>query len=252
MTTITTVHAEHFERSLSGRNRAVLLGCAGPSGEQVTAVVKLWHRLEQKENSYWVEWVAGILAAKLGVNVPPRLVVQVSPEMAQVLTEALEEDAKTSARPTFGTEYVSPVVPVTGDGGALEEDLREAGAEIAAFDVFVDNIDRRLKNPNLLIDARPPRRMLAFDHDLAFSSFLVPVFSSNWPLDILRDHVLAGRFGSKKPDLQRIRAAIQGLTDVDLDALVAETPPIWLAGSASTRLNTVIAKLKERRNSIDT
>lgn len=247
-----TVEAEHFERQLHGRNKAVLLGCMSATDGGVTCVVKLYHRLENKPSSYWTEWVAGVLAKKLGINSPEQLVVNISQEVASVIREQLSENASTSARPSFGTRYVTPNVQFINDSGALEEDLREAAGELAVFDVFIDNPDRRVENPNLVIDARNPRRLLAIDHDLAFSSFNTHLIGGgNWPFDLLGQHILKGRFGNNKPDLARVRHAIAGLSDEFLEGLPEATPSMWLGAAELTKLEKVVEKLKQRRDTID-
>lgn len=247
-----TVKAESYEHALHGRNRAVLLGCMSAAGRSFACVVKLYHRVENKD-SYWIEWVSGRLAERIGITCPEQYVVEISQAMAAVIGGKTGEDAAASARPSFGTQYVRSTIPFPTDGGAIEEGLRASAAELAAFDVFIDNPDRRRENPNLLVDAREPGRLLAIDHDLAFSSFVtILIGAGTWPHDILAGHVLARRFGTKKPSLARVKAAISELSDGFLDHLLDETPPMWLTADAPARLSRVISKLKERRDSIDT
>lgn len=250
---VPTLRAETVEtKRFGGRNRAVLLGCIDSKGDAITCVVKLAHRIEKRNTDlFWVEWVAGLLADRLGVPTPRRFIVDVSAPLATILGRVLAEGADDSIGLNFGVEFVRDAFIVPSEERALEAQYRDTAARIAAFDVFVDNPDRRKDNPNCLMHAGNSPGLVAIDHDLAFSGLYLPIFGARWPLDILATHVFTGRFGKNTPELRPIRASIQDLDDAFLEALPTQVPLPWLGPSAATKLTSVIAKLKERRDTVD-
>jgi len=258
MTVITpcfpTVKAESVEDyKFAGRNKSVLLSCVDDGGCGVRCVTKFRPLLESAHDAFWCEWVAGLIGDELGVPLPPRYAVEVSPTLAPVIARRAGKptDAAAFAGLHFGTEYVLHVGVVLDETFALEEHLREQAARIAAFDVFIDNPDRRKENPNCLLVASEGSRLLAIDHDLAFSGLLVHIFGNSWPTDILSKHLFRGRFGTKTPDLADVQASLARLTDAFLDELPAQVPSAWLGGAAQANVAKVIAALKRRRDAID-
>ncbi len=239
-----TVSAETFEeKQFAGRNKAILLGCVDEAGKQLTCVVKLAHRLENRE-TFWTEWSAGLLADELDVYTPERFVVDVSEGLAAIIGRKLGEDARASVGANLGVRYLRDTFVVPNESVALDPHYREAAAKIAAFDVFIDNPDRLKTNPNCLVDAGTPTRLVAIDHDLAFTGFYLPMLGSNWPSDILAKHLFAHRFGKNTPDLSGTKAAIAGLTDAFLEELQRNVPPQWLTASATSKLSTTVVKLE--------
>lgn len=252
--------AEAFDRKeFGGRNKAILLVCKTEDGAPLACVTKLKGRLERTDSIFWVEWVAGLIADELGVFVPPRYVVDVSQNFGRVLEKRLGGSVASYVGPAFGVEYVPNTMVVRDEVGALEQHLRDQAAQLMAFDAFIDNTDRKKDNPNCLLEANVAfgSRLVAIDHDCAFSGLYLHVFGRGgpalgWPDDIMEKHVFRGRFGNNKPGLDDIRTKIAGLSDAFLDELPRKVPPLWLDPSSAARLQLVIAKLKEHRDTIDT
>ncbi len=249
------------KHQFKGRNKPILLNCfAGPTDLRgLTCVVKLRALIEQKEHTFWCEWVAGLLADELGVYVPPRYVVDVPKVVSVQIAKWLHGDKVQDADLTrymgdaFGVEYLTPTQPIRKEEIALEEPFREDAACIAVFDAFIDNGDRLPDNPNCLLDASSVPRVVAIDHDLAFSGIYLHILTGGlpWPQSVLNPHLFTRRFGTKVPSVAGIKAKIAGLSDGFLDGLAGKVPPLWLGASAKSSLQLVIDKLKERRNTIE-
>lgn len=140
---------------------------------------------------------------------------------------------------------------VHSDDVALDEAFRQAALGMAVFDAYIDNSDRKASNPNCLLEASSVPRLVAIDHDMAFSGLYLHIFGGGgWPMTLLKDHVFTRRFGQKRPDADRIRDKIASLSDAFLDSLADSVPPNWLGSSNEAKLRSVIRKLKERRDTI--
>jgi hypothetical protein len=254
-----TVRAESVSGyEFQGRNLPVLLDCVTPEGAGLACVVKLAARLEQPDDALWSEWVAGRIADAVGIFVPRRYVVEISPTLSGLLAKHLKPKPGQTitpdeyAGPSLGVEYLRNVQPVPKEENALEEQLRVSAAEIAVFDAFIENLDRRPTNPNCLVHGTAPPRLVAIDHDLAFAGLWLPVIGgSTWPTDLLARHLFTRRFGKNRPSVSRIKTAIGGLSDEFLDGLPEDVPSGWLSAHASGKLTSVIRTLKIRRDTVD-
>ncbi len=249
------IDAETYYRDMtSGRNGAVLLGGATLSGRIVDVVVKLSDRLRgYAPVPYLTEWLAAAIGQRLGINVPEPFEVVITPEFGKSLRDPIRTSVMKSVGSAFGCRFF-PHFTQWMKGQLLPMELRQAAADLLAFDVFIHNVDRRADNPNLLVSRQV---ILAIDHDAAFS-FIVPTIGSTTDpandklLDsVISRHVLNGMFGNKTPSLDRFRAAVLALDDTALDEIAAATPASWQTGLATGKLDEIIGVIRRRRDAID-
>lgn len=248
--------AETFHRRLtSGRNRALLVSARGPDGESIDCVVKVPGLMENAALHpvpSLVEWVAASLARELGVVVPRALLVRITLEFAQSVSDAsVATGLSNSVGLVFGSEFIQGASMLRGD--LLDGSLRRSGETLLAFDVFIHNIDRRIRNPNLF---HTRESLVAFDHGEAFS-FLWPVIGGSDPVtdplrSVVLDHACTSLVRRRTPStFEFFRNALAKLEDSRLAAIVDSTPAEWRTGPASGKLEQIIETLQKRRDAVD-
>lgn len=109
------------------------------------------------------EVFGNLLARELSINTPRPGLVQLDDLFVQAVRMA---DQPADVRPGIGagSEFVSPLAPISVSERLLAEDIPDA-IRIFAFDLLVNNRDRYVGNPNC---ARHQGRLLAFDFNQAF------------------------------------------------------------------------------------
>lgn len=114
--------------------------------------------------SYLNEWIAGRLGAVLGlpVSVPETILIDETLD-----TAGIHEEVKDLIHKSFGLNLAFPffenAVPCSAKTARAEYD--DAAQKLFAYDVFLQNTDRTVQNPNLLeIDGR----VFSFDYETSF------------------------------------------------------------------------------------
>jgi hypothetical protein len=172
------------------------------------------------------ELIAAIVAQALGLPIPEVAIVMVGAALGK--TEPDREIAdllRASVGSNFGMGYL-PGSAMFTRGADPPPDGALASA-IVWLDAYVMNVDRTLKNPNLLV--RNGQHWL-IDHGAAF------YWHHNWEattdrsadrFPLIRDHVLlpwADALPAVSPGL------VARLTDARIEAAVAAIPDDWLVG----------------------
>jgi hypothetical protein len=170
------------------------------------------------------ETVCGLLAARLGLRVPPLRALDLDPVIGLgEPDEQVQDLLKGSGGLNLGMGYLAGALGFDPLAYAVEP--REAG-RVLWFDALVGNVDRSWRNPNLLVHAG---ELWLIDHGATM------IWQHNWPTAAAsalrrydaRDHVLAP-FG---PDLAAAEAELLPLVTEDLLAgILAEVPDAWLEG----------------------
>jgi hypothetical protein len=252
----TEVIAEAFHRRLkSGRNGALLVSARTQDGASVDCVVKVPGLMENPTLHplpSLLEWLGAALALELGISVPRPFLVQVTKEFADsVLDLPVAAGLKKSVGAVFGSQFVQGASMLRGD--LLDLSLRGPASSLLAFDVFIHNIDRRAKNPNLF---HTRDELVAFDHGEAFSFIWTIIGAPDPVTDALRkvvdDHPCTPLLRRKGPlDLDHFREALRALSDKRLSDIAAATPGEWCTGPAQGKLEQILKTIQERRNALD-
>jgi hypothetical protein len=209
--------------------------CKDEIGNDCEVVVKWREGLESTETGLICELMAALLAADLDLPVPKPFLVEVDSGLINGIgNNEVRTLAEKSAGLNFGSEKLR-----AGSGTWPKEKpipvlLRPLAAETFAFDVLIDNPDRRQENPNLLWSND---EMFLFDHEQAFS-FLRGVIG--WrPLwtgqgtDFLRHHVFFHQLAGLQHDWSRLTGALDALTDTRLNEYIEAVPSEWRSNNAA-------------------
>jgi hypothetical protein len=230
--------AERIEGCQSGgRTRPLLVSCVLVGSddavlERETMIVKMLGLPEVTDQSLFSEFFGNQLASRFGIDTPAVHLIEVD---ADVLTanRAFLQQLGVSPRPgvAVGCEQRRGMAPLSSQYPAKGQPEIDDAFRIFAFDLLVQNPDRRVDNHNC---ANCRGRLVAFDFEMAFS-FLYPIIGVVRPWEVsrlpfVRRHVFldvlstANRQGriawaSIRDDLQRLNSAV--------DDLAACVPENW-------------------------
>jgi len=191
--------------------------------DEGTYVIK-WRGAAQGERALIAEIVAAELARTLGLPVPQLVLIEIDPLLARSEPDQeIQHLLKASAGLNVALDYLP---------GALNFEPALAGppdaalaARIVWFDTLISNVDRTVRNPNLM---RWHKQVWLIDHGASL------YFHHNWPGHLARtdsfaaqmkQHVLLPRAG----DIRIADAALAPLvTEAALTAVLAHVPDAWL------------------------
>ena len=232
---VATWTAESASSVLStGRNKPVVLDCSAPAGAGMRqykpfVVKSIGTQLDAAGLAR--ELFGSLLARHLGCNAPEPVLVEIDQATADAVNPTLRQGgASVAVGLAFGSEYLRPLFPLT-PSAKLTDEQRADATLLYAFDVLVQNADRRLRNPNCAVHNS---RIFAFDFELCFSFGMaigaVPTWQINDPslAQMIAEHALRPHLkGSLILDWQPALAAIGGLTANVLDTLGSAVPAAW-------------------------
>ncbi len=236
----------------SGRTTPCLLLCTSDSGSDHEVVIKWRGALETKERGLIAELLASLLADDLGLPVPQPFFVEVEPGF--IVGEGkpqLNAIAKESVGLNFGSQYLPSCVTWLKDK-PIPVMLRPLAAEVFAFDVLVDNPDRRRERPNILWKAD---ELFLCDHEQAFS-FLMGVIGWKPPWagqvpPLYRNHVFFRQLAGIAQNWDRMNGALEALTDTRLGEYLNTIPNEWRSqNDAADQIADYLRKARQNRSAL--
>lgn len=140
------------------------------------------------------ELIASLLADELSLARPSPAVVDIEPNIADILSAKDSDVAaiiKKSGGLNFGSRVLSGGYGTWPVNKSIASSLAQLAAEIFTFDALVQNPDRRTNNPNLLWKGS---EIYIIDHELAFS-FLFQIGNPGQPWFRGETDWVGGRIG---------------------------------------------------------
>ncbi len=182
------------------------------------------------------EILVGRIAQRLGLPLPDLALVELADGFGRAEPDPeIQDIVRASGGLNVGLAFVPGAFPFDplAAGDLIDPDL---AADVVWLDALTTNIDRTVRNPNLLVaPAAPGPRLWLIDHGAAL------YFHHNWPVDedraqtpfpAIRDHVLLPFAG----DLEAADARLRPLLDEGtLEALVADVPDALLMDAPEGR-----------------
>ena len=222
--------AVSFQRVMSvGRTKPCLMLCKDATGTEHELVVKWRAGPELKETGLVCELVSAMLADDLDLPVPQPYIVEVESDFHKVIGNLeVSKLAQKSVGLNFGCQRLPPGFSTWAKDKPIPMVTRPLAAEIFAFDVLIQNPDRRRENPNLLTDGE---KIYLCDHEQGFS-FLAGVINWQPPwtgqgTEFLRNHVFFQQLQGTTPNFDRLRGALEALTDTRLNEYLEAIPNEW-------------------------
>jgi hypothetical protein len=151
----------------NGRTRPLKVFCEAPDGTEFEAFLKGPHFAEKPFPCLLErEWMAARLACQLGLPCALPLKIHLDPEVvASEQNHALRTRLQSGPEILFGSLNSGPGWSVWTDATPLPRTHAQTAAEIYVFDTIIQNWDRSVENPNLLVKGD---KLLMIDHGEAF------------------------------------------------------------------------------------
>jgi len=170
------------------------------------------------------ELLVGEIGRHLGLPVPDLVLVELDPVLAKAEPDQeIREMLGRSAGTNVGLDFLPGALSFSPAVGPRPE--AELAAAVVWFDALVTNVDRTVRNPNLLVWHR---RLHLIDHGSALyvhHTWRDPAGHARRPFEAIRDHVLLPFAGSVAEADGRLAARLSRPT---FEAVVADIPDDWL------------------------
>jgi hypothetical protein len=170
------------------------------------------------------ELVAGELGRHLGLLVPEIVFVDVDPRLGRAEPNfEVHELLDRSPGLNLGLDFLPGALSFTPAAGPAPDP--ETAAGIVWFDALVTNVDRTVKNTNLLVWHR---RLWLIDHGAALyvqHTWRDAAAHARRPFPQIRDHVLLPYAGSVAEADERLAPLV---TEAAVDEILALVPDAWL------------------------
>lgn len=252
-----TLIAMRFDRRMSkGRTGPFLLECEHADQGNIEVVAKFTGPQLTVEGLVR-EALCAMLAADLGLPVPACYCVCIEPDFLSALVDTQPDAAAFLAGSVpmgFGSEKLPPGFAAWMPGRSIPKAMQAAAAEIYAFDLLVQNPDRRPDNPNLQSKGE---RFAIFDHEMALVTEGVLFWRPPWEpgaLEALRapaGHILWQGLRGSAPDLSRLVGAWEAIDDARLTAYGQAIPSQWTPTPLAVQtMQTVLGFLRDLRNNL--
>lgn len=246
---------EYVRSSRNGRTRPILLACTNAAGDDVELYAKVSRRCDEGTTNLVREAVAACLAADLGLPIMQPYLVDMPPGwVASVPDQTLRADIAASAPIAFGSRIAGSQFNAWHPGITLRGEMMASALAIFTFDAIVQNVDRRVENPNCLV-LGPTLRII--DHELAFAHRLLIGWRPPWTPGAMQSlsmppsiHIFYSGLRKQSLDFTPIRAAWSALPDGRIDAYAAALPSAW-GGAACQAAVDAIRLIKEARDNIE-
>jgi hypothetical protein len=210
--------------------------CTDEDGDLLEVVVKLFAGKESSSNGMICELMASLLAQDLDLSVPQPFLVEVDNDFYKGISDqSLADRFKDSAGLNFGCGFLGPGYITWPQERTIPGSLIQDAAEIFAFDLMIQNPDRRKDKPNLL---RKGDELAIFDHEMAFS-FIYAIGTVEFPwegkgIDYLRDHVFYGGLRKRDVSFDRLQGALEAIDDHRLGIYGEAVPNQWRRINSNT------------------
>jgi len=249
------LNAIQFIRPMgAGRTCPVLLGAEDAGGNIVEVVTKL-RGPELGMKAQVAELVAAPLAVHLGLEVPQAAVVDVPAGFEAIVPVAHAAAFRVSPHKNFGSVHLGTSFTTWAVGRSPVGVQRDQAAEIFAFDLLIQNADRRAGNPNLWSRSE---RVGVYDHEQAFSFLHLPILGGTpcpWVLAhqagafrFMESHAFYPSLRGAKLNFDPFESRLAALSDDVIQGLLEPVPAEWRQGhDLCTMIADYLREAREER-----
>lgn len=244
-----------LEEVKHGRTGPLVLTCArdqDPAPVPAQFLVKALGLNEITVASLRNEVLGGLLARKCGLSAPRVALIRIDADAAAALNQSLRQrGVQVQPGLAVGSEYVRSGLAGVGRFGAVPASAEEERALLYAFDLLVQNPDRRPDNPNCAIRAG---HLMPYDFELCFT-FLLLLGGGGDPCDIAKHgigqkHLFFSGLKGTAVDFKPFIAALAKITPKLLDQMVALLPVEWRDDQV-LRIREHILAVRSRRKEFE-
>jgi hypothetical protein len=130
-------------------------------------------------------------------------------------------------------------------------EVKQTAAEIVAFNMLIDNSDRRREKPNLL---SKENELIAIDHEMSFAfTVIIGGCSESWlnrNFDYIREqHPLFSGLKGQPIDLGRFEGELAGIADTEIEQ-TCSTVPWELDASYSEKILRHLLNARDRADEL--
>jgi hypothetical protein len=175
------------------------------------------------------ELLCSLFARHFSILTPDPATVRIHPDLAIWLAKNQPEKSniiRKSGGLNFATRLLTDAA-TWPTGRALPESMIPSAAYIFAFDALVDNDDRRLDNPNVLVRGDS---IYAIDHELAFAFLYLTQSDFPWQLQrrgSISRHVFYFSLRKQLIELDPFIERLAQLGEKQLQTIIEEVPTEW-------------------------
>lgn len=179
------------EEFKSGSNRPLLVRAVNEvDGSRADCVLKPNGGERMGQEAMLRELVAAYLARSWGIHTVEPVLLRVDSELIRVSQgQEWYELLSRSSGLNYGSIYLRNYRTLLS-GEALNKEEFEQAQMIFAFDVFIQNVDRRKQKPNLMSNGE---NLVIFDHELAFS-YTKLIIKNSQPWNVEREEWIEDMF----------------------------------------------------------
>ena len=244
--TLKRYKATRYETTLvGGRTHPLVLGCAELETSQIFTpkVVKAIGCPEVTSNYILAcELIGNLTARKLGVQTPEPCLVSISPLVAKMINQSLQNEElgfSVNAGWAAGCELIS-MVPYTNQQ-TLTADQSHQAMWIYISDMLMQNTDRRRHKVNCGLNHNG---IVAFDFEMSFNQLFLRLFGNEKAIPwepsnsmITKDHLFHSIARLGKPDIEVIENKVLSLNEEWLKEMQVAMPDEWKSEVALIREN---------------
>ena len=218
-----------------GRTSPCVVLASDAEGETYEVVIKWRFGPEQKDIGGICELVCSLLADDLDLPTPKPSFIEIDEEFHRGIHDTrLAKIVEQSSGLNFGSLFLAGHNTWPRDK-SLPLHLKQIGHETLAFDVLVDNPDRRQAKPNILWSGG---ELALCDHEQAFSFvrgvlFWKPAWAGG-ELKHFREHIFFNQLQGVTVNLNRLSGALAALSDKRLAEYADAIPDVWKSGNDAT------------------
>lgn len=236
-----------------GRTNPLFVTCEKADGSTLEAVAKFSAACDLKEASLAMEVIGACLASDLGLPVPEPLLIDVPPQLVELIPDAARRDTVRMSSPVaFGSKVITGGYSAWSAGTKISESMLPFAAAIFAFDGMIQNPDRRVSNPNCLVKGDEIR---IIDHEACFFVRGIIGWVPPWRLGGLRsletpgNHIFLDELKGRAIEFGAMRDAWSDLSDERIKEYESAVPGEWdVAGPA---VKDALSLIRGVRDQID-
>lgn len=245
---------EVMRRATSGRTAPILMLCEADTDRPIELFCKLSAGCDEGVRSLAREVVAACLAGDLGLPVPVPYLVDIPPKFPSVVADQdTAQRLRASSNVAFGSAKVRNQFSNWSLGSRVSDNMVPAALGTLLFDAVIENVDRRVANPNCLVSGDCIR---IIDHELAFpSTAMVIGWRPPWQpgslawLDQPEGHIFCRGLKKRDLDFSSLVRVWSGVSDARLREYRAAVPPEW--SDALPAVDEALDRVRNARDNMD-